>query len=97
MKFPVPKLLHFTSDSAMAESHNRQFIRRRIHLRLIRRLYNVHTERLRDTEHAGASEFFVINTRLYLKVSGLAAWSENCKSYSSLPLGAVVSLFCETV
>jgi hypothetical protein len=23
------------------------------------------------------------------KVSGLAAWSENCKWYSSLPLGAV--------
>jgi hypothetical protein len=36
-------------------------------------------------------------TRVYRKVSGLAAWSENCKSYSSLPLGAVVSLFCETV
>jgi hypothetical protein len=36
-------------------------------------------------------------TREYPKVSGLAAWSENCKWYSSLPLGAVVSLFCETV
>jgi hypothetical protein len=32
---------------------------------------------------------------VYPKVSGLAAWSENCKWYSSLPLGAVVSLFCE--
>jgi hypothetical protein len=31
------------------------------------------------------------------KVSGLVAWSENCKWYSSLPLGAVVSLFCESV
>jgi hypothetical protein len=31
--------------------------------------------------------------RVYPKVSGLAAWSENCKWYSSLPLGAVVSLF----
>jgi hypothetical protein len=31
------------------------------------------------------------------KVSGLAAWSENCKWYSCLPLGAVVSLFCESV
>jgi hypothetical protein len=31
---------------------------------------------------------------VYPKVSGLAAWSENCKWYSSLPLGAVVSLFC---
>jgi hypothetical protein len=36
-------------------------------------------------------------TRVYPKVSGLAAWSENCKLYSSLPLGAVVSLFCESV
>jgi hypothetical protein len=34
-------------------------------------------------------------TRVYLKVSGLATWSENCKWYSSLPLGAVVSLFYE--
>jgi hypothetical protein len=34
---------------------------------------------------------------VYPKVSGLAAWSENCKWYSSLPLGAVVSLFCERV
>jgi hypothetical protein len=32
---------------------------------------------------------------VYPKVSGLAAWSENCKWYSSLPLGAVVSLFYE--
>jgi hypothetical protein len=31
---------------------------------------------------------------VYPKVSGLAAWSKNCKWYSSLPLGAVVSLFC---
>jgi hypothetical protein len=36
-------------------------------------------------------------TRVYPKVSGLAAWSENCKWYSSLPLGAVVSLFYELV
>jgi hypothetical protein len=33
---------------------------------------------------------------VYPKVSGLAAWSENCKWYSSLPLGAVVSLFRES-
>jgi len=32
--------------------------------------------------------------RVYPKVSGLAAWSEN---YSSLPLGVVVSLFYESV
>jgi hypothetical protein len=36
-------------------------------------------------------------TRMYPKVSGLAAWSEGSKWYSSLPLGAVVSLFCELV
>jgi len=35
--------------------------------------------------------------RVYPQVFGLAAWSENCKRYSSLPLDAIVSLFCETV
>jgi hypothetical protein len=35
--------------------------------------------------------------RVCPEVSGLAAWSENWKWYSSLPLGAVVSLFCESV
>jgi hypothetical protein len=39
----------------------------------------------------------ILNTRLYPKVSRLASWSENCKWYSYLPLGAVVSLFCESV
>jgi len=29
------------------------------------------------------------------KRSGLAAWSENCKWYSYLPLRAILSLFCE--
>jgi len=28
------------------------------------------------------------------KVSGLAAWSENCKWYSSLPLVAVALILC---
>jgi hypothetical protein len=37
------------------------------------------------------------SNRVYPKVSGLAAWSENCKRYSSLPLGAVISLLCEPV
>jgi hypothetical protein len=37
------------------------------------------------------------HTRVYPKVSGLAAWSENCKWYSFLLLGAVVSLFCESI
>jgi hypothetical protein len=39
---------------------------------------------------------YVHLTRVYPKVSGLAAWNENCKWYSSLLLGAVVSLFCES-
>jgi hypothetical protein len=38
-----------------------------------------------------------INMRMYPKVSGLAAWRENCKWYSSLPRGGAVSLFCEPV
>jgi hypothetical protein len=36
-----------------------------------------------------------IHTHVYPKVSVLAAWSENCKWYSSMSLG--VSLFCESV
>jgi hypothetical protein len=36
-------------------------------------------------------------TILYPKVSVLAAWSKNCKWYSSLPLGATLPLFCEPV
>jgi hypothetical protein len=35
-------------------------------------------------------------TRVYPKVSGLAAWGENCRWYSFLPLCAVVPLFCES-
>jgi hypothetical protein len=35
--------------------------------------------------------------RVYPEVSGLAAWRKNSKRYSSLPLGAVVSLFHESV
>jgi hypothetical protein len=36
-------------------------------------------------------------TMVYPKVTGLDDWSENCKRYSSLPLRAVLSLFCESV
>jgi len=36
-------------------------------------------------------------TRVYPEVSGLATWSEKFKRYSSLPLGAVVTQFCESV
>jgi len=35
--------------------------------------------------------------RVYPEVSGLATWNKNCKWCSSLPLGAVVSLFSESV
>jgi hypothetical protein len=37
------------------------------------------------------------NINVYPKVSGLASCSENCNWCSSLPLGAVVLLFCESV
>jgi hypothetical protein len=37
--------------------------------------------------------FWKRTTRMYPKFSGLAAWSENCKWYSSLPLGAVYRYF----
>jgi hypothetical protein len=42
-------------------------------------------------------EWMLLGTKEYPKVTVLAAWSENCKWYSSLPLGAVVSLFYESV
>jgi hypothetical protein len=47
--------------------------------------------------HMGFIDYPDTYTRVYPKVSGLAAWSENCNWYSSLPLGAIVSLFCESV
>jgi len=37
------------------------------------------------------------HTTVYPKVSGLDAWSQDRKWYNFLPLGAVVSLFCESV
>jgi hypothetical protein len=36
------------------------------------------------------ADAIVLHTRVYPKVTGLAAWSENCKWYSSLPLDLVV-------
>jgi len=33
------------------------------------------------------------HTMVYLRVSGLAAWSENCKCHSSLPLGQLYRYF----
>jgi len=42
-------------------------------------------------------QFTLHHTRVYPEVSVMAAWSENCKWYSFLPLVAVVSLFCESV
>jgi hypothetical protein len=47
---------------------------------------------------SGVYDLHISETRrVYSEVSGLAAWSENCKWYSFLPLGAMVSLFCESV
>jgi hypothetical protein len=43
--------------------------------------------------HVTDDECSVRYTRVYPKDSGLDVWSENCKWYISLPLGAVVSLF----
>jgi len=43
------------------------------------------------------SEFNHQIIRGYPKVSGLAAWSENYKRYSSPPLDAAVSVFCDSV
>jgi hypothetical protein len=40
---------------------------------------------------------FSAHTRMYPKVSGLAAWSENYNWYRFLTLAAVVSLFCESL
>jgi hypothetical protein len=42
------------------------------------------------------SSVTTVHARVYSKVSGLAAWSENFKRYSSMLLGAVISLFCES-
>jgi hypothetical protein len=46
-------------------------------------------------ETFGCTSVLVEISRANSKIFGLAVWSENCKWYSSLPLGAVVSLFCE--
>jgi hypothetical protein len=48
-------------------------------------------------QNYGSVECMLACTNLYAEISGLASWGENCKWYSSLPLGAVVSLFCESV
>jgi len=53
-----------------------------------------YTKKCLRTEFKTAQTQF---TRLYPKFSETVAWSENCKWYSSLPLGAVVSLFCGSV
>jgi hypothetical protein len=45
-------------------------------------------ERDRDREN-----IYIYIYEMYPKVSGRAAWNENCKLYVSVPLGAVLSLF----
>jgi len=49
------------------------------------------------SDDTGTKKFVYPYTIVYPKFSGLAAWNENCKWYSSLTLGVVVSLFCESV
>jgi hypothetical protein len=48
-------------------------------------------------EHLQAWTVARIHMLVYPKVSGLAAWSENNKWYSSVPIDPVVSLFYESV
>jgi hypothetical protein len=55
------------------------------------------TENLSIKIYKATTSAVVLCTRVYPKVSGLAAWNENYKWYSPLPLGAVVSLLCESV
>jgi hypothetical protein len=66
---------------------------RHIHMR---RIFRSRVKNLREAGE-GCIMSFTTCARVYPKVSGLAAWNENCKWYSPLPLGAVVSLFCESV
>jgi hypothetical protein len=40
---------------------------------------------------------YIICTKVYPNISGLATCRENCKWYSCLPPGAIVSLFCESI
>jgi hypothetical protein len=56
--------------------------------------YFVKYQKYRKMFQMGVSDPNEVYTRVYPKVSGLAACSENCKWYSFLPLGALVSL-CE--
>jgi hypothetical protein len=67
--------------------------------RLLIRLQVVSVVQVSRTEFCVKFQFppCILHTRMYLKVSGLAAWSKNCNCYSCLPLGAVVSIFCESV
>jgi hypothetical protein len=51
----------------------------------------------RNTPEGLIRIYYKLHTRVYPKVSGLAAWSKHCKWYSSLPLGTVISLFCKSV
>jgi hypothetical protein len=51
----------------------------------------------READHSPQSSARFKATRVYPKLTGLAAWSENCKWYSFLPLVAILPLFCESV
>jgi hypothetical protein len=66
------------------------------HILIDKRLHSNTTwkskQALLDASKEGGLEVNTKYTGVYPKVSGLAAWSKNCKWYSSLPLGGVVSL-----
>jgi hypothetical protein len=81
----------FPSDSSPAKFRAR--IEREIKIYIEQNLYT----RALEQELLTHPVLNLYYRRMYPKVSGLAAWSENCKWYSSLPLYAVVSLFCELV
>jgi hypothetical protein len=57
----------------------------------LRNKLNKRTKKISASEIKSLSmSMFLHITRVYPKVSGLAAWSENSKWYSSLPLGAFI-------
>jgi hypothetical protein len=76
------------------ESVTRENESRKMRFRCANRLVSVRLLHFRNSS-IDFYEIWLRDTREYPKVSGLVACSENCKWYSSLPLGAVVSLVCE--
>jgi len=52
---------------------------------------------LHDLNYSGSYNQYHYCKRVYPKVTGLTALSENCKWYNSLPLDTDISPFCESV